>query len=135
METSQLKNSIDNESNSHQYLGVASLYLLQLGNDFESGIPSRENCSRRKLNASKEKGCQEKETLTVRETILRTKKKFRKASREKHLSGGFLLSLKHCDTKGKIFPENEGCSEGPVVLETRIGSEAQLRCKPLLEPR
>jgi hypothetical protein len=31
------KNSIDNKSNSPQYLGVASLYLQQLGNDFESG--------------------------------------------------------------------------------------------------
>jgi hypothetical protein len=34
-----LKNSIDNESNSPQYLGVASLRLLQLGNDFEFGAP------------------------------------------------------------------------------------------------
>jgi hypothetical protein len=51
------------------------------------------NCSRRKLHASKEKGCQEKEALTVRETILRTQK-FRKASREKHLSGGFFIILK-----------------------------------------
>jgi hypothetical protein len=91
MQTSSTQNSVDNESNSHQYLGVASLYLLQLGNDFESGIPSRENCSRRKLNASKEKGCQEKETLTANDTKLRTNQKLRKASREKHLSGGFLL--------------------------------------------
>src|SRR5271155_1925625 len=37
--TSLLKNSIDNESNSPQYLGVASLHLLQLGNDFEFGPP------------------------------------------------------------------------------------------------
>jgi hypothetical protein len=73
METSQLKNSIDNESNSPQYLGVASLYLPQLGNDFEFGSLQGKNCSRRKLHASKEKGCQEKETLAVRETILRTK--------------------------------------------------------------
>jgi hypothetical protein len=67
-----------------------------LGNDFESRIPSRENHSRRKLHASKEKGCEkEKETLTVSETILRHRpektRKFRKASREKHLSRGFLL--------------------------------------------
>jgi hypothetical protein len=73
METSQLKNSIDNESNSPQYLGVESLPLLQLGIDFEIRAPFQgKNCSRRKLHASKEKGCQEKETLTVRETILRT---------------------------------------------------------------
>ena len=74
METSQLKNSIDNESNSPQYLVVESLPLLQLGVDFEIRAPFQgKNCSRRKLHASKEKGCQEKETLTVRETILRTK--------------------------------------------------------------
>jgi hypothetical protein len=60
-----------------------------LGNDFESRAPSRENRSRRKLHASKEKGCEEeKETLTVSETILRHRpkidqektRKFRKAS-------------------------------------------------------
>jgi hypothetical protein len=39
MRTSSAKNSIDNESNSPQYLGVASLHLPQLGNDFEFGPP------------------------------------------------------------------------------------------------
>jgi hypothetical protein len=39
METSQLKNSVDNESNSPQYLGVESLPLLQLGIDFELRAP------------------------------------------------------------------------------------------------
>src|SRR5579859_3861728 len=51
----------------------------------KSRLPSRENRSRRKLHASKEKGCEEeKETLTVCETILRRRprktRKFRKAS-------------------------------------------------------
>jgi hypothetical protein len=94
-----MKNSVDNESNSHQYLGVASLRLLQLGNDMDLGSLSRENRSRRKLHASKEKGCQEKETLTVRETKLRTNRKFRKASREKHLSGGFLIACQTAHRK------------------------------------
>jgi hypothetical protein len=113
METSQLKNSIDNESNSAQYLGVESLLLLQLGIDFELRPLQGKNCSRRKLHASKEKGCQEKETLTVRETILRTQLKFRKASREKHLSGGFLLIPKRSATKKNIFSENEGLFRRP----------------------
>jgi len=39
METSTMKNSIDNESNSPQYLGVESSPLLQLGYDFESRVP------------------------------------------------------------------------------------------------
>jgi hypothetical protein len=66
METPRAKNSVDNESNSYQYLGVGSLFLLQLGNDFNQEPLSRENFLRRKLHASKEKGCQEKETLTVK---------------------------------------------------------------------
>src|ERR1700719_2777934 len=85
-----VKNSIDNESNSPQYLGVTSLYLLQLGNEFESGPPSREKCSRRKLHASKEKGCQEKETLTVRETTLRRNKVQENLLREAPLQGFFV---------------------------------------------
>src|SRR5579863_1150415 len=84
----QSKNSIDNESNSPQYLGVASLSLLQLGSD---DLNPRENRSRRKLHASKEKGCQEKETLTVSKFVVCKTRKFRKASREKHLSRGFLI--------------------------------------------
>jgi hypothetical protein len=39
METSRLKNSIDNKSNSPQYLGVGLLLLLQLGIDFEIRAP------------------------------------------------------------------------------------------------
>jgi hypothetical protein len=85
-----MKNSIDNETNSPQYLGVASLSLLQLGNDFESGPPSREKLFTEELHASKEKGCQEKETLTVRETILRKNQKVQKSlSREAPLQGFF----------------------------------------------
>jgi hypothetical protein len=34
MEASRSKNSVDNECNSHQYLGVGSLPLLHLGSDF-----------------------------------------------------------------------------------------------------
>jgi hypothetical protein len=86
-----MKISIDNETNSPQYLGVASLRLLQLGNDFQSEPLQGKNCSRRKLHASKEKGCQEKETLTVRETILRTNQKVHKSlSREAPLRGFFI---------------------------------------------
>jgi hypothetical protein len=96
LETSQRKNSVDNECNSPQYLGVGSLFLLQLGNDFESTIPSRENRSRRKLHASKEKGCkEEKETLTVSETILRHRpdkdRKFRKPLERSTSPGVFSL--------------------------------------------
>jgi hypothetical protein len=44
-----------------------------IGHDFDLRAPFKgKNSSRRKLHASKEKGCQEKETLTVRETTLRT---------------------------------------------------------------
>jgi hypothetical protein len=43
---------------------------LRLGSDFFN--LARENRSRRKLHASKEKGKEEKETLTVGETLPRT---------------------------------------------------------------
>jgi hypothetical protein len=39
MGTSRSKNYVDIKTNSPQYLGVASLFLLQLGNEFESGPP------------------------------------------------------------------------------------------------
>src|ERR1700721_782015 len=92
MAASSTKNYVDNESNSPQYLGVASLYLPQLGNDFEFGSLSREKSFTEETSCQQRKSCQEKKTLTVRETIPRSNRKLRKASREKHLSGGFLLT-------------------------------------------
>ena len=86
------KNSVDNECNSPQYLGVASLYLLPLGNDFESGPPSRENRSRRKLHASKEESCQEKEALTESEPYVESSEKPPERSTS---PGVFLLIPKH----------------------------------------
>jgi hypothetical protein len=59
-----------------------------LGNDFSQGTLFKGKIvQRRKLHASKEKGCQEKETLTE----FAPTRKFRKASREEHLSGGFFI--------------------------------------------
>src|SRR3984957_7263377 len=57
------------------------------------GPPSRENCSRRKLHASKEKGCQEKKTLTVRETILRTTRSSEKPLERSTSPGVFYCML------------------------------------------
>jgi hypothetical protein len=59
-ETLATKNSVDNESNSPQYLGVASLDLQQVDNDFEYGPLSREICSRRKLMPAKKKAAKKK---------------------------------------------------------------------------
>jgi hypothetical protein len=39
METYSTKNSVDNQTNSPQYLGVESLPPLQLGIDFDSRAP------------------------------------------------------------------------------------------------
>src|SRR5271167_4112963 len=79
------------------------------------------NCSRRKLHASKEKGCQEKETLTVRETIHRTNQKVQKSlSREAPLRGFFIdpRTLRH--PRKCIRRKMRGCRGRPLVLETRI---------------
>jgi hypothetical protein len=61
----------------------------------KSGPPSRENRSRRKLHASKEESCQEKETLTESETILRTNQKVQEKPPERSTSPGvfFVASL------------------------------------------
>jgi hypothetical protein len=74
------------------------------------------NCSRRKLHASKEKGCQEKETLTVRETILRTNQKVPKSlSREAPLRGFFIDSqtlryMEECSrAKREVVPDAQSC--------------------------
>lgn len=40
-----LQNYVDNENNSPQYLGVASLHLQQLGNGSEFGPLQGKNCS------------------------------------------------------------------------------------------
>jgi hypothetical protein len=65
LKTSQVKNSVDIGCNSPQYLGVALLFLPQLGNDADSrDSPRGKIVHGGKLNASKEKGCQEKEALT-----------------------------------------------------------------------
>jgi hypothetical protein len=125
MQTLSMQNSVDNESNSPQYLGVKSWSLPQLGNDFELGPPSRENRSRRKLNGNEEESRQEKETLTVRETIHRAIEEFRKASREKHLSRGFLLISNPRILWNNVFLEKmRGCPKRRAVLETRIGRGA-----------
>jgi hypothetical protein len=61
LETSSTKNSIDNESNSAQYLVVESLPLLQLGSDFRTKGPLQgKNCSRRKFMPAKKKAAKKK---------------------------------------------------------------------------
>ncbi|MBZ5599511.1 MAG: hypothetical protein LAN83_14465 [Acidobacteriia bacterium] len=67
------KNCVDNRDKTPQYLGVMALPMLGIGQDFGFRPLARENRSRRELHASKEKGSEEeKETLTVSETIPRT---------------------------------------------------------------
>jgi len=136
METSQLKNSIDNESNSPQYLVVESLPLLQLGIDFEMRAPFQgKNCSRRKLHASKEKGCQEKETLTVRETILRTSRNSEKPL-ERSTSPGVFYLIPGPKAQKRAVAGNEGLSRTPGrARNADRGVRRSLRCKPLLQPR
>jgi hypothetical protein len=110
MGTSSMKNSVDNESNSPQYLGVASLYLPQLGNDFEFGPPSREKLF------TEETSCQQRKRLPRKRNTNRARddtsqqQKFRKASREKHLSGGFLLTRPGEKQTKMLRSRNEGLS-------------------------
>jgi hypothetical protein len=74
-----------------------------LGNDFNKGPLQGKTCSRRILHASKEKGCQEKEALTVKRDEFVQTGKFRKASREKHLSRGFLLDSQDGGFNQNVF--------------------------------
>jgi hypothetical protein len=55
---------------------------------FEPRAPSREKLFTEEIHASKEKGCQEKETLTVRETILRKKPESSEKPLERSTSPG-----------------------------------------------
>jgi hypothetical protein len=87
-----------------------------IGHDFELRAPFQgKNRSRRKLHASKEKGCQEKETLTVRETILRTNQEIQKSlSREAPLQG-FFIDPRTLKIPAEVHPsKNEGLSRTPA---------------------
>jgi hypothetical protein len=86
-----------------------------IGHDFDLRAPFKgKNSSRRKLHASKEKGCQEKETLTVRETTLRTNQEIQKSlSREAPLRG-FFIDYQNTENSRNRFPENQGLFQTPA---------------------
>jgi len=76
------------------------------------------------LDASKEKGSKEKEALTSSEKMLATSLKSLIASREKHLSRGFLLFHKaNCVAAPETEQSNwvkMPCAGGSVMLETPV---------------
>jgi hypothetical protein len=107
MGTLVVKNYVDNQSNSPQYLGVASLSLPQLGSGTEVGNPFKGK------SFTEETSCQQRKRLPrKRNTNFGNSQKFRKASREKHLSRGFLFlncAAKARSVKFAVVPNARSC--------------------------
>jgi hypothetical protein len=91
------------------------------------------------LDASKEKGSKEKEALTSSEKMLATTLKSLTASREKHLTRGFLLPRKFKNGATSLT-ENQNCFKmpcagSPLMLETPVKDLSLIPLLPSGPPR
>ena len=120
------RNYVDNECNTPQYLVVREMPMQHLGYSLQLG-PALTTLQGKivhggKLHASKEKGKEEKEALTII-----TSQEPESASREKHLPRGFFLSLP--------FPQQTNRKSAKIRLSRRLArarnasGEARFACR------